>query len=219
MHRDDLQREVEEIKQDAKVQQALKQASLTKKIKGPVARARDKFVIGTHVVLLVALAVIYKLLEFWSQRLNERYPELSQYYPLALKLVVAIAALVVSLIILRLLDLYFLNRIADAVYQYNLKRVSRLVIWLVIGFLVLTIFFHSPDLEPFGGGQLYFICGGPPCASKEERFLDRDFASFNSWRCSQFFCFVCGDQHHGRLWCRSKDKDFEQQCQYPYRVS
>jgi small-conductance mechanosensitive channel len=159
MHRDDLQREVEEIKQDAKVQQALKQASLTKKIKGPVARARDKFVIGTHVVLLVALAVIYKLLEFWSQRLNERYPELSQYYPLALKLVVAIAALVVSLIILRLLDLYFLNRIADAVYQYNLKRVSRLVIWLVIGFLVLTIFFQNWYTAVVSFGLISLILG------------------------------------------------------------
>lgn len=56
---DDLQKKVEEVKQDADVQRALKQATPIERRKGPVARARDKFVIGTHLFLLMSGRVAY----------------------------------------------------------------------------------------------------------------------------------------------------------------
>lgn len=57
--KDDLQRKVEEVKQDADVQRALKQATPIERRKGPVARARDKFVIGTHLFLLIVIGAAY----------------------------------------------------------------------------------------------------------------------------------------------------------------
>jgi hypothetical protein len=55
---DELQKKVEEVKQDADVQRALQQASATEKIEAPAARTRDKFVLITHLVILIALGAL-----------------------------------------------------------------------------------------------------------------------------------------------------------------
>ena len=149
--KDDLQKKVEEVKQDANVQRALDQATPAEKRKGPVARARDKFVIGTHLFLLVALGAINQLLN--------RFGGFYERYPLARKLIIAIAVVVAALMILRLLDVYLIGRVPNAVYQYNLKRVSRLVLWLVIGFFVLTIFFQNWYTAVVSFGLISLILG------------------------------------------------------------
>ena len=149
--KDDLQQKVEEVKQDADVQRALKQATPPEKRKGPVARARDKFVIGTHLFLLVALGAVHQLLN--------RFGGFYEQYPLTRKLILAIAVVVVSLMVLRLLDVYLIGRVPNAVYQYNLKRVSRLVLWLVIGFFVLTIFFQNWYTAVVSFGLISLILG------------------------------------------------------------
>jgi len=149
--KDDLQKKVEEVKQDADVQRALKQATPIEQRKGPVARARDKFVIGTHLFLLIVLGAAYQLLN--------RLPGFSQRYPLALKLVLAFAVVVICLMVLRLVDVYFIGRVQNAVYQYNLKRVSRLVVWLVIAFFVLTLLFQNWYTAVVSFGLLSLILG------------------------------------------------------------
>ena len=147
----DLQRKVEEVKQDADVQRALKQATPIERRKGPVARARDKFVIGTHLFLLIVLGAAYQLLN--------RLPGFTQRYPLILKPILAIAVVIICLMVLRLLDVYFIGRVQNAVYQYNLKRVSRLVVWLVIAFFVLTILFQNWYTAVVSFGLLSLILG------------------------------------------------------------
>jgi hypothetical protein len=118
--KDELQKKVEEVKQDADVQRALKQATPIEARKGPVARARDKFVIGTHLFLLIVLGAAFQLLN--------RLPGFTERYPLVLKPILACAVIVICLMVLRLLDVYFIGRVQNAIYQYNLKRVSRLVV-------------------------------------------------------------------------------------------
>ena len=149
--KDDLQKKVEEVKQDADVQRALKQATPPEKRKGPVARARDKFIIGTHLFLLVALGAVHQLLN--------RFGGFYEQYPLARKLILAIAVVVVCLMVLRLLDVYLIGRVPNAVYQYNLKRVSRLVLWLVVAFFVLTIFFQNWYTAVVSFGLISLILG------------------------------------------------------------
>ena len=149
--KDDLQKKVEEVKQDADVQRALKQATPPEKRTGPVARARDKFVIGTHLFLLVALGAIHQLLN--------RFGGFYEQYPLARKLILAIVVVVVCLMVMRVLDVYLIGRVPNAVYQYNLKRVSRLVLWLVIGFFVLTIFFQNWYTAVVSFGLISLILG------------------------------------------------------------
>ena len=149
--KDDLQKKVEEVKQDADVQRALSQATpVEKRGKGPVARARDKFVIGTHLFLLVALGAVDQLLNRFG---------FYDRYPLSRKLILAIAVVVASLMVLRLLDVYLISRVPNAVYQYNLKRVSRLVLWLVIGFFGLTIFFQNWYTAVVSFGLISLILG------------------------------------------------------------
>jgi small-conductance mechanosensitive channel len=149
--KDDLQKKVEEVKQDADVQRALKQATPIEKRKGPVARARDKFVIGTHVFLLIGLGAVHQLLN--------RFDGFYERYPLSRKLILAVAVVIVCLMILRLLDVYFIGRVQNAVYQYNLKRVSRLVVWVVIAFFGLTIFFENWYTAVVSFGLISLILG------------------------------------------------------------
>ena len=65
------------------MQRALNQATPAKKTEAPV-RARDKFFIGTHVAMLIGLGVLY-------QALKSQFPGFVGKYPVALKLVLAIA--------------------------------------------------------------------------------------------------------------------------------
>ena len=147
----DLQRKVEEVKQDADVQRALKQATPIERRKGPVARARDKFVIGTHLFLLIALGAVHQLLNRW--------PGLVGNYPIVSKLVLAVGVIVVCLMVLRLIDVYFIGRVQNAVYQYNLRRVSRLLVWVVIAFFVLTILFQNWYTAVVSFGLISLILG------------------------------------------------------------
>ena len=148
---DDLQRQVEEVKQDADVQRALKQATPMEERKGPVARARDKFVIGTHLFLLIALGAVHQLLNRW--------PGVVGNYPIVSKLVLAVGVIVVCLMVLRLIDVYFIGRVQNAVYQYNLRRVSRLLVWVVIAFFVLTILFQNWYTAVVSFGLISLILG------------------------------------------------------------
>lgn len=133
---EELQRKVEEVKQDADVQRALQQATATEQPEVPVTRARgrDKVWIATQLFLLIALGALYQFIKY-------RLPQFA--YPLFLKLILAIGVVVVCFTAQRLVDVYFMGRVRNAVYQYNLKRVSRLLLWLVIAFFVLTIFFQK----------------------------------------------------------------------------
>jgi small-conductance mechanosensitive channel len=149
--KDELQKKVEEVKQDADVQRALKQATPIEARKGPVARARDKFVIGTHLFLLIVLGAAFQLLN--------RLPGFTERYPLVLKPILACAVIVICLMVLRLLDVYFIGRVQNAVYQYNLKRVSRLVVWLVIAFFVLTILFQNWYTAVVSFGLISLVLG------------------------------------------------------------
>ena len=135
-NRDELQRKVEEVKQDADVQRALHQATPTEKTEARAgrARARDKVWLGTQLFLLIVLGALYQFIRY-------RLPQFA--YPLVLKLILAIGVVVVCFTVLRFIDVYLIGRVRNAVYQYNLKRVSRLVVWIVIAFFILTIFFQN----------------------------------------------------------------------------
>jgi small-conductance mechanosensitive channel len=150
--KEELERKVEEVKQDADVQRALKQATPAEAAEGPVARTRDKLYIGTHLLLLIALAAAYQLL-------NSRFPGFIQRYPTVLKLILALAVVVIGLMVIRLLDVYFVARVKNAVYQYNLKQVARLIIWLAGALFVLTIFFQNWYTAVVSFGLISLILG------------------------------------------------------------
>ncbi len=148
----ELQTKVEEIKKDADVQRALKQATSTEKEEAPPTHIRDKLVIGTHLLLLIGLGVVHQVIKL-------RFAFVYEQYPVIEKLVAVVAVTAVCLMVLRLIEVYFIGRIANAVYSYNLKRVSRLVVWLVIAFFVLTILFQNWYTAVVSFGLISLILG------------------------------------------------------------
>jgi small-conductance mechanosensitive channel len=151
--KNELETKVEEIKKDADVQRALKQASAVDAEEEPArARTRDKWVIGTHVGLLIVLGVVHQII---SQRFAFVYND----YPLVRKLIISVAVAVVCLMVLRVIEVYFIGRVANAVYKYNLSRVARLVVWLVIAFFVLTILFQNWYTAVVSFGLISLVLG------------------------------------------------------------
>jgi small-conductance mechanosensitive channel len=154
MKQDELETQVEEIKKDEHVQRALQQHAVATEVDEVPARARirDKLVIGTHVVLLVVVGVVHQIIKI-------RFPWIYHRYDLLEKLIIAVAVAVVCLMILRLIEVYVLGRVGNAVYKYNLNRVLRLVVWLVIGFFVLTILFQNWYTAVVSFGLISLILG------------------------------------------------------------
>ncbi|HET7114454.1 MAG TPA: mechanosensitive ion channel family protein, partial [Pyrinomonadaceae bacterium] len=149
----ELETKVEEIKQDEDVKRALKQATPVETEEEPArARVRDKLVIGTHVALFVVLVAVQQIVEY-------RFPSVFQRYPIIEKLLIAVNVGVVCLMVLRLIEVYFIGRVADEVYKYNLNRVARLVVWLVIGFFALTILFQNWYTAVVSFGLISLILG------------------------------------------------------------
>ena len=151
--KNELETKVEEIKKDVDVQRALKQATTAEPEEEPKrARLRDKLVIGTHLVMLVVLGVVHQLIEL-------KFRWIYAQYPLIQKLLAAVAVAVVCLMILRLVEVYFIGRVGNTVHQYNLGRVARLVVWLVIAFFVLTILFQNWYTAVVSFGLISLILG------------------------------------------------------------
>jgi small-conductance mechanosensitive channel len=148
----DLENKVEEIKKDADVKRALKHATGADKEPAPTTRIRDKLVIGTHILLLIGLFVVHQILSL-------RFPVFYDQYQLIKKLLAAIGVLVACLMVLRLLEVYFIGRLDNAVYKYNLNRVARLVVWLVIAFFVLTILFQNWYTAVVSFGLISLVLG------------------------------------------------------------
>ncbi len=151
MH-NELETKVEEIKKDADVKRALKQATPAKKEEGPATHFRDKLVIGTHILLLVVLGVVHQIIDL-------RFQWVYVQYPLIRKLIAVIAVTVVCLMILRLVEVYLIGRVANTVHKYNLNRVLRLVVWLLIAFFVLTILFQNWYTAVVSFGLISLILG------------------------------------------------------------
>jgi small-conductance mechanosensitive channel len=150
--KNELETSVEEIKQDADVQRALKQATPAEPEESLPTRLRDKLVIGTHVLTLIVLFVVHQIISL-------RFFWIYQRYPLINKLIIALSVAVVCLMVLRLIEVYFIGRVANAVHKYNLNRVARLVVWLVIAFFVLTILFQNWYTAVVSFGLISLVLG------------------------------------------------------------
>lgn len=151
--KNELENTVEEIKQDEDVRRALKHAASAETEETPRrTRLRDKLVIGTRLLFLIALGVVHQLIEL-------KFPFVYDQYPQVKKLLLAVAVAAVCLMVLRLIEVYVIARVANAVYQYNLSRVARLVVWLVIGFFALTILFQNWYTAVVSFGLISLILG------------------------------------------------------------
>lgn len=127
--------QVEQLKKRAEVRQALEQTSGKKDQAVPKAETRDKLWFGSYLLLLVGLGVIYYLFSLRFFGLSEELVTRLRDYTRSATFVV------ILLTVSKAIQVYLIGRLHDAVNQFNLKRILRLIIALVVLFIIITSLF------------------------------------------------------------------------------
>ena len=132
-----LRTEVEQIKEQPEVKQALKQTATTEPDSKPAAKTKDKLWLGTHLLVFLSLLFFYFVLQFRFLGIAARYVSLLH------KLTLGAMAIVVLLAIAKVVDLYVIGGLDSAVSKYNLRRVMKLSVGLLMIFIVLSLLFQN----------------------------------------------------------------------------
>jgi small-conductance mechanosensitive channel len=148
--------EVEQVKQQEDVKLALKQTSAVKPDEAPKAETKDKVWLGTHFIILIALAALRYLLQLNIFGLTARYP---RYTDVLQKLDLAAMAVILLLAIAKLVDVYLIGGIDSPVSRYNLRRIAKLMLALLLGVFVISILFSNWYTTLVSVGLLSLIMG------------------------------------------------------------
>jgi small-conductance mechanosensitive channel len=149
----ELRTEVEQVKQQPDVKQALKQTSTVKPETAPKAETKDKLLLGTHVIILIALAVVHYVLQF------KVFGFAARFIPLIQKLNLSVMTIVLLLALAKIIDVYWIGRIDSPVARYNLRRVAKLVMGLLLAFVVVSILFKGGSAAAVSLGLISLILG------------------------------------------------------------
>ena len=131
----ELRTEVEQVKKHEDVKRALKQASPVEPKDQPKAETRDKLVLTSHVIVLLALAALRYVLQFSLFGFAAQHPRLIDIFQ---KLDMAAIGIVLLLALAKVGDVYLLSRIDSPVSRYNLRRVAKLMLGLLMIFIIVS---------------------------------------------------------------------------------
>jgi len=134
---DELRTEVEQVKEREDVKQALKQTTATAPQDQPKAQTKDKLWLGTHAIILIALGVVYYLLQF------RVFGFAARYVPYVQKFDKAAAVVVLILAIAKVIDVYLIGSVSSASARYTLRRVAKLLMVLLTILIVISILFST----------------------------------------------------------------------------
>jgi len=152
----ELRTEVEQVKQQVEVKRALAQTGSIKPDSTPKAETKDKLLLGTHVIVLLTLALVRVVLQFSFFGFAAKHPK---YIDLLQKLDLSVMAIVLLLGIAKIADVYLIGRVDNPVSRYNLRRVARLALVLVLAFVVVSILFQNWYTAVVSLGLLSLILG------------------------------------------------------------
>jgi small-conductance mechanosensitive channel len=153
---DELRTEVEQVKERQDVKEALKQTTSTVPEDKPKAEAKDKLWLGTHFIILIALAVFRLVMQLSLFGYAERYPRVIE---LLQRLTLSAMGVVLLLAIAKLVDVYWIGRIDSAVSRYNLRRVAKLALVLFLILVVISGLFQNWYTTVVSIGLLSLILG------------------------------------------------------------
>jgi small-conductance mechanosensitive channel len=136
----ELRTEVEQVKAQEDVKRALKQTSTIKPEENPKAETKDKLVLSTHIIILVALVAVYYLLKFSFFGFTGKHPT---FINLIQRLDLVTMGVVLMLALAKIADVYLIGRIDNPVSKYNLRRVAKLALGLVLVFIVVSGLFQN----------------------------------------------------------------------------
>src|SRR3989440_7657324 len=126
--------EVEQVKQQDDVKRALKQTSTVKPPEEkPKAKTTDKLWLGTHAIVLLSLVVLYYTLQF------KVFGFAARFIPFIQKLDKTAIAIVLLLAMAKVVDVYLIGRLDSPVSRYNLRRVAKMILALVVVFAVVFL--------------------------------------------------------------------------------
>jgi small-conductance mechanosensitive channel len=149
----ELRTEVEQVKKQEDVKRALKQTSTVKPKSQPKAETKDKLLLGTHIIVLIALAVLRYVLQFKFFGFAARFIFQVQ------KINLSVMAIVLLLATAKIVDVYLIGRIDSPVSRYNLRRVAKLALGLVLAFVVVSILFQNWYTALVSVGLISLIMG------------------------------------------------------------
>src|SRR5437870_5557571 len=149
----ELRTEVEQVQEQEDVKRALKQASSVPPKDQPKAKTKDKVWLGTHAIVMVALGVFYYLLQF------RFFGFASKFIPYIQKLDQSAMAVVLLLAAAKLIDVYVLGRIDSPVSRFNLRRVAKLILGLLLVLGVVSILFQNWYTTVVSVGFLSLVLG------------------------------------------------------------
>jgi small-conductance mechanosensitive channel len=128
---------VRRVERRADVRRALANSTAThRKHKRPVSSGH-KLWLGIYALVLVALAVLFYLLRL------DFFGFLGRYLRMAQRAAVGAMAIVLTLAVSRLVQAYAIERAQTAVTRYNLRRILRLVMAMVLALIVVSVLFAN----------------------------------------------------------------------------
>jgi small-conductance mechanosensitive channel len=145
--------QAEQLKKQAEIRSALKQATAHAEPDTPRAKTTDKVWFGGYLLLLIALATIHYLVSLAFFRISPNGIQILQ------RLTWGGMLLVLILGIAKASEIYLIGRIDDAVSRFNLKRIQRLIVALALAFIVLSLLFANWYTAVVSLGLISLILG------------------------------------------------------------
>ena len=162
----DRESEVKELKQKSDVQKALKQTGGGKPAPSPTVEKKQKMFLGTYVLILLLLVGVYYLLKL---HLVNIVPSLLAFLMRADLGAIAIATVVA---LVKIIDVFLIDRVDDPVSEYNIRRVLKLLAWFVIVLIFISVLFVNWYTAVVSLGVFSVILG---------LALQTTFTSFIGW--------------------------------------
>ena len=128
---------VRRVERRADVRRAVATSSATHRTSRRPVRSGHKLWLGAYALVLVALAVLFCLLRL------EFFGFLGRYLPMFKRATVGAMAIVLTLAASRLVQAFAIERAQTAVSRYNLKRILRLVVYMVLALIVVSVLFAN----------------------------------------------------------------------------
>jgi small-conductance mechanosensitive channel len=129
--------QAEQMKQRPDVKKALDRTGREPAVTTGKVETKDKLWLGTSVVLLAALAVLYFVVQ------HHVFDFFGVYLGIFRRAIAGAMAVVVLLVAAKALDVYFIARISSAVSRFNLRRILRLIAGLLVVLLVISVLFQN----------------------------------------------------------------------------
>ena len=145
--------QAEQLKNDEDIKAALKQTGARDEGDGPVAKTSDRVWFSGYVFLLIGFGAFHYLVALSFFGLSADVIQLLQRVARVAML------LVVILGIARVSEVYLIGSIDNAVSRYNLKRIQRLVVILIIAFTSISLLFVNWYTAAVSLGLISLILG------------------------------------------------------------